>query len=1103
MQQFLSKVPHLQGFIKTAHTRLVLLLVIVVLISPNIYAQLPTFSLTANATNETCFGNGSISFSVTGTNPSATITYQVFRAPDFTTVVSTTNPAIGLQSGNYQIVATQTLGAQSNSQTVLTEILDETVPFEFDISSLAIDCGTSHNITVTILTGMAVSYEIFQGPQIYPVQSSPVFTNAPPGVYLIRVFNSCGVGSVKTYTVVSNSTQINVSDGAVSGQIPSCTTLIASNTFSSSTSELSYPLNLTYTIFPPDGSASFTQTQTINSGPVNNYTATQVLPSYNGQTFTYDLTVVDNCGGSFTNADNSIAAVLNANFSKTLAVCGTYFLKLNVNGFVAPYTVTFTSSPTGFSPNAFNASYPTFTTNSNNYGSVSNAVPFGSYTVSVVDGCGNAATATINVELTPAVPAATFLPFPGCDSFKSKVTIQIPDYKIQTAVIVSAPTGFPFPLPYDVSIYITPQGRVVIPELASGVYNIVLTDNCGNTYPPFEFTVPDLITTVSALSRTDCTIDGLSSLRLTGNGTSLVSVIMIAAPASFSAGTLPYDVSFNIASDGVFYMDSLPIGNYIFKVIDSCNFENTVARFVIRYTVQSSSFDIIPQCGSFKLRLDHISNAGAPRFWLQLLNENTGVWGNPITGATYVEGTLPNNTNSQEITANSTTLNLTQYGQFRIMKSFESFQSGTPDPLYCWEVLHEFYFDGEFRIIDIFKLSCDGTISDVEIVTNGVAPLIFKITHKNGVPFVIDNGNNNIFAALEVGFYNFTVEDACGVIKVGSFDVSELPSKVTATNPVNLVQCDDESNDGEAVFDLNSQIPEIIGDQILSELTINFYNTEQNAEDEVNPISNPSAFISAAQTVWVRVYNSLAGCYDIGSFDLIINPLPQMTLDTTAGICTDATTTLSADSGFDSYLWSTGETTREIIVTTPGTYSVTVTNIYADGECSATSDISVVPSTPPVILNLTATDWTDNENTITVELENAQSSDYVYSLDNVTFQESNVFTGLSAGEYTVFVKDIYECGSDQRDIYILSYPKFFTPNNDGTNDYWKVRLSELEPLMETYIYDRYGKFITKFSPSSPGWDGKFNGTPVFATDYWFVVKRQDGRELKGHFALKR
>jgi gliding motility-associated-like protein len=57
--------------------------------------------------------------------------------------------------------------------------------------------------------------------------------------------------------------------------------------------------------------------------------------------------------------------------------------------------------------------------------------------------------------------------------------------------------------------------------------------------------------------------------------------------------------------------------------------------------------------------------------------------------------------------------------------------------------------------------------------------------------------------------------------------------------------------------------------------------------------------------------------------------------------------------------------------------------------------------------------------------------------------------------------------------------------------------------MMVYIYDRYGKPITEFGSTSDGWDGTHKGQVLPATDYWFVVKRQDGREMRGHFAMMR
>jgi gliding motility-associated-like protein len=52
-----------------------------------------------------------------------------------------------------------------------------------------------------------------------------------------------------------------------------------------------------------------------------------------------------------------------------------------------------------------------------------------------------------------------------------------------------------------------------------------------------------------------------------------------------------------------------------------------------------------------------------------------------------------------------------------------------------------------------------------------------------------------------------------------------------------------------------------------------------------------------------------------------------------------------------------------------------------------------------------------------------------------------------------------------------------------------------------FIYDRYGKLITKINTNSDGWDGTFNGNPL-PSDDWYTAKLQDGRETKGHFSLK-
>lgn len=89
------------------------------------------------------------------------------------------------------------------------------------------------------------------------------------------------------------------------------------------------------------------------------------------------------------------------------------------------------------------------------------------------------------------------------------------------------------------------------------------------------------------------------------------------------------------------------------------------------------------------------------------------------------------------------------------------------------------------------------------------------------------------------------------------------------------------------------------------------------------------------------------------------------------------------------------------------------------------------------------------------------------------------------------------------ELYLLMYPKFFTPNSDGYNDYWKIKFSENEPNLTVKIFDRYGKLLKQLGMNSKGWDGKYLGKDVPSSDYWFVVTRENGKEYKGHFSLKR
>jgi gliding motility-associated-like protein len=143
-------------------------------------------------------------------------------------------------------------------------------------------------------------------------------------------------------------------------------------------------------------------------------------------------------------------------------------------------------------------------------------------------------------------------------------------------------------------------------------------------------------------------------------------------------------------------------------------------------------------------------------------------------------------------------------------------------------------------------------------------------------------------------------------------------------------------------------------------------------------------------------------------------------------------------------------------------------------------------------------------NTVTVNVTGP--GDYQYSLDEPSgfWQDSNFFNNVPAGIHIVYVNDKNGCGSVNQEIILVGVPKFFTPNGDGYNDVWEIKGVSKYPQAEVQVFDRYGKYLTTLNGINKSWNGTLNGSPLPATDYWYILKLENGKpEIKGHFSLKR
>ncbi|MFV5697569.1 choice-of-anchor L domain-containing protein [Flavobacterium sp. ZT3R17] len=324
-------------------------------------------------------------------------------------------------------------------------------------------------------------------------------------------------------------------------------------------------------------------------------------------------------------------------------------------------------------------------------------------------------------------------------------------------------------------------------------------------------------------------------------------------------------------------------------------------------------------------------------------------------------------------------------------------------------------------------------------------------------------------------------------------------NSIAPQNPIST--CDgDSTQDGLYHFDLNAQVTPQVLNGLPAGLIVEYYLNTTDAIAQKNPLSNVfNNTVANQQIIYARIVNG-SDCYAITPEKLIVNTFnPPNFQNEKAVLCNGSSINLVINTGFSSYLWNTGATTNSINVTTSGNYSVKVTN---PNGCIATKTFEVAASGIATITGATINDFDGNENSVLIEYTGV--GNYEFSLDGSFFQDNPLFNAVAPGDYLVYARDKNGCGlSNPFKIYVLDYPRYFTPNGDGFNDIWEIKNLNLLPKSKITIFDRYGKLLKELSSTSSGWNGTFNGYTLPSDDYWFNLTFEDGRIIKGHFTLKR
>ena len=260
--------------------------------------------------------------------------------------------------------------------------------------------------------------------------------------------------------------------------------------------------------------------------------------------------------------------------------------------------------------------------------------------------------------------------------------------------------------------------------------------------------------------------------------------------------------------------------------------------------------------------------------------------------------------------------------------------------------------------------------------------------------------------------------------------------------------------------------------------TLQYYPSLTDANNNTNEILNPADYVAPTGQVYVRVTNA-SGCYKVAKINLVVFAPSHSTELQDKIICIEETTTLDAGAGFDGYVWDDGTTAQTVSGVAVGTHWVDLIK----GGCTTRQYVTVYASEQPVISSVDV-----SANNVTVNVLGG-TAPYKYSLDNIVWQDSNVFTEIPRGNITIYVKDSYGCNPISIQVTVPNLINVITPNGDGVNDILDYSALASKQGISFAIFDRYGvKIFEGTKDNQFKWDGSLGaGKKVSTGNYWYSI----------------
>jgi len=273
-----------------------------------------------------------------------------------------------------------------------------------------------------------------------------------------------------------------------------------------------------------------------------------------------------------------------------------------------------------------------------------------------------------------------------------------------------------------------------------------------------------------------------------------------------------------------------------------------------------------------------------------------------------------------------------------------------------------------------------------------------------------------------------------------------------------------------------------------------------------NGVTDGVQFNPTVTTTYTVIGTDANGCTATDSITITVGSSLNVIAGADTSLCEGESITLSA-TGAVNYSWDNG-----VINGVSFTPSNTATYIVIgtdNNNCEGTDTITVAVNTNPALSGTSTNVSQGSDGSIDVDVVNG-TPPYVYDwdIDGLgDFDDNEDISNLDAGTYMLIVMDDEGC-KDTLILIItedtdLTINPLLTPNGDGINDVWNIDGLSNYPQCKVNVLNRWGQVLFNSLGYASPWDGTFNGTPLPASDYFYIIDLGNGGPVyKGTLTIK-